>query len=96
MFHKMAFLKEQKAGTGHVQESAPPEYHNTGASLSVRELPISAPAGITERTQEPLAEAPTVRYAFTVSKLSHKKTGTGQPLKQPSQLSLFELFGQSA
>ena len=96
MFHKMAFLKEQKAGNEQIQASAPPEYHNTGASLSVRELPISAPTGITERTQEPLAETPTIRYAFTVSKLSHKKPGTGQPLKQPSQLSLFELFGQSA
>ena len=93
MFHKMAFLKERDTGNEQAQAPALAGHHMANSGLAHT---VPMPTGHSERLQAIPAEMPVIRYAFTASKPSRKKHGTHQLPEHTSQLSLFELFGQSA
>lgn len=89
MFHKMAFLKEN--------EQADEPTILDGPSQPGIALPSTVqPAGIVRHTSPVLPEGSKLRYTFTAPKTPRKKYGTNQRPEPSLQLSLFELFGQSA
>lgn len=89
MFHKMAFLKEN--------EQADEPTILDGSSQPGIALPSTVQsAGIVRHTLPVSNERGVLRYSFIAPKTSRKKCRNNQRPESSPQLSLFELFGQSA
>ena len=89
MFHKMAFLKEN--------EQADEPTILDGSSQPGIALPSTVQsAGIVRHTLPVSNERGVLRYSFIAPKTSRKKCRNNQRPESSPQLSLFDLFGQSA
>ena len=89
MFHKMAFLKEN-------EQTDEPTILD-GSSQSGIALPSTVQsAGIVRHTLPVSNERGVLRYSFIAPKTSRKKCRNNQRPEPSPQLSLFDLFGQSA
>ena len=89
MFHKMAFLKEN--------EQADEPTILDGSSQPGIALPSTVQSVDIVRHTLPVSnERGVLRYSFTAPKTSRKKCRNNQRPEPSPQLSLFDLFGQSA
>lgn len=95
MFHKMAFLKDNGEADAPAISTSPTQPGIALSSIVQGKNPLLS-ADIVRHTSPVSTEGSTLRYSFTALKTPRKKYRTNQRPEPSPQLSLFDLFGQSA